>query len=341
MNLTEPFSLSIILEWDNVRLSEMSRAKAMLNELRNQIHQLKTISRQPSKGLEFLRHFEDPVELFITFNNEEIQEENVRKIVAEVLPAVDEKDMVIHFLGAPGLNYYQLKNFGAQHAKGTLIVLVDSDTIPDEDWLLNLISPFEDAQVAVVGGIQYIDSPASVYSKTVALTWLFPLRAEDKKLVAMDSFWASNVAFRKEIFTRFPFPEHTDMARGGCALLATKLLQNGIPIYRSTGAQLRHPPPNGLRHFVMRGISHGRDRLLIVQRIKDAKPITIWQSFTFLTKNLARSVYRILHYRSKVGLSMIGVPASVVIAGTYYFLYFIGEMITHVSPRFMTNRFRL
>ena len=340
-NSNSPSPLSIILEWDNIRLSEMDRSRAMVEGLALQVGQLRknAASLVSTENGNFLTRFQQPVDLLITYNNQHIDEKVVKQVISEIIP-LQGGGLEVGFLGAPGLNYYQLKNLGAQHVESELIVFVDCDTIPDKDWLINLISPFAESHVEVVGGIQYIE-PRSIYTKTFALTWLFPLRSEDKEVIPFPRFWAGNVAFRKETFSRFPFPEYQDMGRGACRLLATTLLKNGVSIYRSTGAQFNHPAPNGLRHFIMRGISHGRDRLLIVKRTTGAKPVTLWQSCAFFARNVGRTMKRVIRDRSRVGLSIFDLPIAMTIGGFYYFLFFAGELMTHFKPAYMTNRFKL
>lgn len=44
------------------------------------------------------------------------------------------------------------RNLGAKKASGQILAFIDSDCIPGEDWLRNLVAPFSDAGVGAVGG---------------------------------------------------------------------------------------------------------------------------------------------------------------------------------------------
>src|SRR5688500_3373066 len=136
-----------------------------------------TNSTASSPEQTFLSRFCE-VEVMVFYNDKEIDESAVTKIIDDAIN-LDNLDIQLRVLPAPGQHYYQLKNFGTQHAKGDFIVFLDSDVIPEEDWLLHLLTSFANSEVQVVGSNVYID-PYNLYTKTFALGWFFPLRAEDK-----------------------------------------------------------------------------------------------------------------------------------------------------------------
>ena len=87
-------------------------------------------------------------------------------------------DVHLEVFAAPGLGYYQLKNESVKRATGVILVFLDSDVIPEPDWLDQLLGAFTEPDVQIVGGNSYIEA-ASVYSRAFALWWFFPLRAPD------------------------------------------------------------------------------------------------------------------------------------------------------------------
>ena len=58
-------------------------------------------------------------------------------------------------------------------------------------------------------------------------------------------------------------------------------------------------------------------------------------------RNVGRALGRIATRRRQVQLSVIEAPIAAGVAVSYYSLYFAGEMLTRVSPDFMTRRFRI
>src|SRR5207302_905717 len=80
--------------------------------------------------------------------------------------------------------------------------------------------------VSIVGGTVHVE-PAGIWGKASALTWSFPLRAEKPALEPHAIFFASNVAFRRDVFEGFPFPDAPGTARRACVLLARRLREHG------------------------------------------------------------------------------------------------------------------
>ena len=197
--------------------------------------------------------------------------------------------------------YYELKNLGIQQAAGDVIILLDSDVIPESDWLENLLASFDNPAVQVVGCNCYI-KPTSVYAKSFALGWLFPLRAEGGPLRKARSFYANGVAFRGELIRRFPFPSIDGSCRGGGHLLASKLMRSGITIYRSQDARTVHPAPRP-RHFMRRSVAQGRDNLQQRRLRAHGLAVPFGDSFRDASRRAGRALRRIRRKRERVNLS--------------------------------------
>jgi GT2 family glycosyltransferase/peptidoglycan/xylan/chitin deacetylase (PgdA/CDA1 family) len=57
-----------------------------------------------------------------------------------------------HAIPERGLGFGFARNLGMRNASGSIIVFIDDDIIPAENWFINLITPFEDNNVGAVGG---------------------------------------------------------------------------------------------------------------------------------------------------------------------------------------------
>jgi len=322
-----PPSVSVVLEWENILLAKAERSRAMLRQLVREVeaaveHEIAT----------------DPVELLVCFDVAEVDES---RLAAELSAELEgSKALARRLIPVDGGEYYELKNAGARNAIGDVIVFLDSDVIPEPGWLAKLIEPFADEDVGVVAGNSYLD-PQGFYGKTFALAWFFPLRASEAYVEPAEKFFANNVAFRREVFERFPFPALDDASRGSCWRLAQMLSANDIAIVRSTGAQVSHPAPNGLRHFVARGLAQGRDRLLEERAWGSRRTQSLLGTVSRLHRDLRRSIPSITHDFDRVGLSARSVPAALGLSTSYYLLCTLGEIATMVSPGAMNRHFRI
>ena len=78
--------LTVIIEWENVRLSEIGRAKTMLGNLVEQIHQLRTPIRGRGDCQSFVGGSPSQVEVVVLYNDEEIDGRAVESIVTTLVP---------------------------------------------------------------------------------------------------------------------------------------------------------------------------------------------------------------------------------------------------------------
>ena len=313
-------SISIVVEWANTDRAGVERAKAMLLEVERQIGELAGAS--PSLPL--------PVEILV------VQSDGT----TTAPPAVEAPLFERRVLTAPPTGYYGLKNHGFAQSRGEVVVFIDSDVIPEPGWLKAILAPLADRSVHVVGGQAYI-APGGVYHKAFALFWFFPLRLERDSHAAPMAFFANNVAFRRDVFAKFPFDVDHRSSRGACLALAATLGDAGIAIHRTTDARVAHPPPKGLQHFVARGLAQGRDRLLRARQSGAAREARLLASFERAIRHVGRSLTRIATKRREVNLSLVEAPVAAGVAVSYYSLYLAGEMLTRVTPGFMVRRFRI
>lgn len=318
--------MSVITELDNLLFSELSRCHAMFNELKAQINQL---LNGPAKSS---LHVRGPIEVIILYDDDSFDSSVVKNLVSEIKKDHNIDLVLIHSKE----KYYQLKNLGARRSKGDIIVFLDGDIIPEENWLVKLLDTFQESKVSVATGQSYVD-PYSLYAKAFALGWIFPLRSKENGVKVCQFFYANNLAFRKETFLDFSFPVIEGTSRGSCVELSKILLNNGIDIYRNNAARASHPPPNGLYHFVNRAMAQGRDAVFM-NRYSNS-PVILWTFRSFL--GTCSRLLSILRNRKKVDLPITNVPVAFGIMAGYYFLYHVSQMLTLIAPAFMSKRFQL
>lgn len=104
--------VSIIIEWDNARLSAASRAISMLEALRHQ-------ASEAAFDTEFL----------VLFDDEQINADDLRELIHQHLVAGALSQARCELVPAGQTRYYDLKNKGAHMARGEIIVFVDNDVL--------------------------------------------------------------------------------------------------------------------------------------------------------------------------------------------------------------------
>jgi len=333
MQASKP-QISIIIEWENVKLSEMGRCREMLREMAKQIPDYFDKQGGVSDS--------SPVpaaEILILYDAGAFDGGFIEDIVATEIPRTT-RHCQWRIIAAGSEGYYGLKNIGSRQAQGEVLLFIDSDLIPESGWIDSMLSPFSDPEVKVVAGHAYV-TPDDMLSRTFALTWFFPLRATEARISPAKGFFANSVAFRREVFLAHPYEVIPGASRGACRLLAKKLAAERIPIISNTGAQASHPPPNGLKHFLMRGLVQGRDDLLMNQTEQRAGKGTIFHSIARIGKWQLKAFRRIVFQRGTVGLPLYQVPFALFIAGIYGFLFFTGDIATRLFPAFMKSNFHL
>ena len=227
--------VSIVVEWETVLEGKHARGAACLAALRAQVAQL------PS------------CETVLCFDPEETAEQSVRAAIGGAWPG----PLVVAAVPSH-LDYYGKKNYGFTLTDGEIVVFLDSDLIPEHDWLPNLVGPFADFRKSVVVGRTHLDT-STWYERAVALFWIFETRDPSSTVRATRRLLSNNVAVRRAVFTHFPFPERPTF-RGQCSELASILEMRGIAMYEQPAARASHPAPDGVWRFLTRAAHSGRDQ---------------------------------------------------------------------------------
>lgn len=316
-----PLSFAVIIEWENAKLSELGRTRRMLSALGAQILALDPAQWQRPEVIVLY----DPAAI-----DPRLIQDTLTAAMGQTPPV-----QALKILPAEKLRYYELKNYGATQTGADVLVFLDSDVIPEPGWLAALLGGITQPGVDVIGGNTYI-APASFYTRAFALFWFFPLRTAGQEPVPSEHFFANNVAFRKAVFDKHPFPCHRKF-RGQCTDLARTLRENHLGLYRHPAARVDHPPPNGIYHFAIRALCAGHD-LVVVGPEHGYQPSvkSAWRRFR---SQMRAARKRIATHRREVALGAAAGVAAQGLALAYYSLVFAGECITLAKPDFIPKRF--
>ena len=331
-SITDP-EITIIIEWENVLLSEAGRALTMLARLGRQIDQ------SPNT-----------FEVLVVFNHHEVDEEAVATALRRAIqPSAHEVSVVddakVHWRIEPvgDLHYYDIKNAAAQRAKGEIIVFLDSDVIPEAGWLDGLIEPMKkDPTIAVMAGHTYLD-PQGLIGQAFALGWFFPLKNHrHQPITTKNRFFANNVAFRRAVFHQYPFPPLPQgVTRGACIALAKDLRANGVLIHANPMAQTSHPSPNGWRHLWVRAMATGRDQVLQGQAGGHSRFQCVYQMIGRVMLKIRRTSRKTLRLGHRVGLAKPLYPLAILFMTIWHSLAVVAAIQTAIAPRWASRRWRI
>lgn len=244
--------LSILIEWENILLTEDDRCLRMLGELGRQVGAC-----------------DCTCEILVLHNPEQIAGSVIAEILATHLVIAPDRDRVtVKGVPSPGLHYYDLRNHGVRVARGEIIVCLDSDVIPEPGWLDALTTPLREIpSIDFVAGETHLDHSRSYFDRCFALGWIFPPRSPETTLGKANGrqFWANNMACRRSFFLRHPYPAGHDPlgARNACRRLKDLLAAEGIEVWHASGAKVSHPAPDGWPAALRHARVEGRDNAIL------------------------------------------------------------------------------
>lgn len=330
-------SVSVILEWENMAYAEQERPRQALAELKAQAAAL--FSAGPSSPLKNTLpiRLSAPLEVILPYNSDTVDEAEFLRNVTDLI--TESESLCVRLLAVSNGTYCRQKNEGAAVATGELIIFLDSDVTPEPNWLASFMRAFSDPRVQVAVGNTYVDiSPCDAYSRSMALTWMFPLRDTEGGLRPSDWFYANNVAFRREILLSHPFPHTPGLKHHPAALLVRQLEQEGVTLWHVGDARGHHPAPNGIVHFCQRAIAAGRARAFTHNSVA-LSSLADWIRRDVL--EVGWYVKRIVREGAKVGMHWWQMPTAMGVTLAYHLLRSGGSLLTVAAPGLMRNRFQL
>jgi glycosyltransferase involved in cell wall biosynthesis len=294
-----PKSFAVILEWETGLDCPAQRIHDMLAALAKQI-------RPYCTPCAFVP------ETIICFDDDDSTEPAIR-VAADAAAGGEGWPGTLRVVSAPRrLDYYQKKNFGFTFADSDIIVFLDSDVIPEAGWLAALLAAVEHGNRAVVMGRTHLET-RTLYERAIALSWIFDVRS-DAGIHPVGRLNSNNIAFRRALFQRLPFPD-LPTYRGQCTRLGEAIMQAGIVMYEEPQARGAHPAHDGIRGFVSKALHAGRDTYFYDCRnslCSTRQGIVQWR------RDLGNVSSRIEKRRSVIGASALDVLAARALGFVYY-----------------------
>jgi glycosyltransferase involved in cell wall biosynthesis len=138
----------------------------------------------------------------------------------------------VRVITAEGAHYYQLKNIGARAARGDIIVLADSDAVPQPGWFEAIDESLRRGADFSAGLTGFREEPRRrlplwLLGVAGSISWGFILGRAKSGWIEPRGFLSHNVAFRRDILLAHPFPEEHGRTCGG-SILYDRLCERGI-----------------------------------------------------------------------------------------------------------------
>lgn len=266
------------------------------------------------------------------FDHTLVPSDAIEKVLNRVAPRIFEMADV-EFVPTPGLSYYKLKNFGIARSATELTVMLDSDAAPQPGWLENLLKPFANPEIMVVGG-QTVLGYESLLDKTMALSWVFNLAHEREKTLRRQKIHVNNCAVRTDFFRAHPFPD-LPAFKVQCVFWLRGLVAEGHKFLRTPDAMVIHAPHPGVKFLVWRAWVGGMDSdYKTFQTVTRSRLGRLGYAPRYFARKLWRSWRNIVRHGGSVGLPAWQRPPAMLIALVFYLITFVSQLASALTRRF-------
>lgn len=161
------------------------------------------------------------------------------------------------------------RNAGAREAQGEIILFTDSDCVPSDNWIAEMIKPFEDKEVVAVKG-GYKTRQKSMVARFAQLE--FEERFEMlKKVESIDMVDTYSAGYRKEIFLQMGgFDPYFPVANNEDTELSYRMSKLGYKMVFNPDAVVYHlNHPSSIRRYTKLKFWRGYWRTIVYKRFPE------------------------------------------------------------------------
>jgi hypothetical protein len=144
----------------------------------------------------------------------------------------------------------------------------------------------------------------------------------------------NTLAIRRHVFEEHPFPEVTSLYMAQGVTWNRTLASNGIPIVLNPRARVAHPPPVFLRSAIVNGYDTAQRTREPGESFIRSLKLTYWG----FRQNMSAMYRRITREHRDVGLARPAVPPALALAGVYWTLWSLFELIARRAPGLIPHK---
>ena len=157
--------------------------------------------------LERLRDIKDAVNSIAAQSNEDIETfivlEDDQKLIDGITKALEGKPVKVVVSKTPGLT--PARNLGIEKSTGDIVIFLDDDAIPSNNWVEGILEPYKDERILAVGGgirPEWIGGRRPKWFPK-ELDWLVGsfYEGHPKKKAFVRNIIGANMSFRRRVFT--------------------------------------------------------------------------------------------------------------------------------------------
>ena len=159
------------------------------------------------------------------------------------------------------------RNNGAKKANASIIIFLDSDTIPSPQWLEEMLKPFDDPDVVGVQGA-YKSNQKELIAKFIQLEIEYRYQ---KLLSAKNLDWIGSYSagYRKEVFLEKGFERDFKQASGEDPEFSYWLQKHGFKLVFQPKALLYHKHVSSFYEYLKKKFIHAKWRVLLYKMHPD------------------------------------------------------------------------
>jgi hypothetical protein len=280
-----------------------------------------------------------PVQAIIAFDANKTSATNIEQRLNPFIAATGGR-VEVEYLPAPGLNYYEQKNFAATRARGEILMFADCDIYVEHGWPKKLLAPFRDPECLLTAGITMMRTEG-LMNRAAALYWTFPTELDEDKPAVLQQTNANNFAIRAELFRRIQFPRHAGM-RIQCTYWAERLKTEGISPVWVIEAGALHPSFDNISELAKRAWLYGKDSDIHATLAGKGRFGRLRYAFSVFRKTRRRMLRRMRKFWKPMHIRLWEAPLLLGLGFTFAGTALIAQLLsaataTHERPVFETS----